>query len=739
MENDNKKINVVRLFSDLSVFDSPKDPRTGTTVAFRSGDCVCFELVLLNYGDVADCGNMESVSFDILDIGEVESPLPRAPKILVQKTVSDINKNLTAEQIDGGACHCRIVLTSSDTTMKEGQKYLKITARDKDGDRTTFASGWINVEPVWDSDIDTSTSEGATVVEQLRGLIGKNSASISALQAGVAENASDISDINLTIAGHEKLLPSYESRIVAVEKKADKNSSDIVQLESRATTNENTVSALNTTVAGHTSDISELYGRVDGNATDIGAFYPRMENVENTKADKATTLAGYGISDAYTKTQTDSLFTSAAENVDTKIAGVKTELEAAIDAGSTSSANSLLSLAKKSNRLFQTKLDTGVLYCNGGFAKVSQTAFTSLSKATMLVRFARANTTRTAEEFICNLGDGGSENTGISLRLLTDNRFSVLLMFKKADGTLYNSAIPAFDASAYLDGALHSVAVCWAGTAAKIYIDGVFKGSALNIPSDAVISTSNVGITLAGRGATNGQFFRGHVSDFAVLNYDASEVDSDGNYTSAYSISDYQNGKAIPPSMRPFSEVLGRNATWSAMDNSPVDVSVSGDVITLTTTAEISNAYFRIKPAGTINGRAGQTLRASIDSTSGFGGYGLGVKPMKGATELNHFNLTNNTKSGSIYLESAFDSFNLTIRYGSSPIPSGTVFTITGFRAWVNGAVVALENYTFKNKIRDTSGNGNTATVSGVLAGDRDESIAQMYEAFSYQYKQENP
>lgn len=301
MENDNKKINVVRLFSDLSVFDSPKDSRTGTTVAFRSGDCVCFELVLLNYGDIADCGNMESVSFDILDIGEVETPLPRAPKILVQKTVSDINKNLTQEQIESGACHCRIVLTSADTTMKEGQKYLKITARDSDGDRTTFASGWINVEPVWDSDIDTSTSEGATVVEQLRELIGKNAASISALQEGVAENASDISDINSTIAGYENLLPTYESRIVAVENKSGKNSTDIAGLKTRATTNESAVSALKTTVAGHTSSISELDDRVDCNLADIGALYLRVENAENSKADWGTTLAGYRISDAYTK------------------------------------------------------------------------------------------------------------------------------------------------------------------------------------------------------------------------------------------------------------------------------------------------------------------------------------------------------------------------------------------------------------------------------------------------------
>lgn len=392
--------------------------------------------------------------------------------------------------------------------------------------------------------------------------------------------------------------------------------------------------------------------------------------------------------------------------------------------------------------LAQTKYSTPILYCNGGMAKTASAGFTTLSKATMLIRFARKGATLTAEEYICNIGDGGTVNTGISLRLLADKRISVLFNFKKADGTNFGANIPAFDASAYLDGKIHTLAVCWSGTSGKAYVDGVLKGSTFNITSGSTIVASNINITLAGRGATNGQFFRGQVSDFAVLNYDASEVDSNGNYTSAYSIADYQNGRAIPPSMRPFSEVLGWNATWSVMNNSPVDVSVSGDVITLTTTAEISDTYFRIKPAGTINGRAGQTLRASIDSISGIGGVGLGVKPMKGTTEINQFNLTNKTKSGSVYNASAFDSFNLTIRYGSSPIPSGTVFTITGFRAWVNGAVVALENYTIARNattklIKDASGNGQDATVSGVLAGDRDNAIAAFVDELKTQINQQ--
>ena len=109
-------------------------------------------------------------------------------------------------------------------------------------------------------------------------------------------------------------------------------------------------------------------------------------------------------------------------------------------------------------------LDTGGLYCNGGMAKTASAGFTTLSKATILVRFARKNTTRTAEEYICNIGDGGTVNTGISVRLLPDNRISVLFYFNKIDGTNFGTNIPAFDVSAYLDGKIHSLAVCWAGT-----------------------------------------------------------------------------------------------------------------------------------------------------------------------------------------------------------------------------------------------------------------------------------
>lgn len=56
-----------------------------------------------------------------------------------------------------------------------------------------------------------------------------------------------------------------------------------------------------------------------------------------------------------------------------------------------------------------------------------------------------------------------------------------------------------------------------------------------------------------------------------------------------------------------------------------------------------------------------------------------------------------------------------------------------------NKALVYFDDYTFNNKVFDISGNGNTATVTGTVKGDRDQSVKQMYDAFAYQYKQDNP
>lgn len=299
--------------------------------------------------------------------------------------------------------------------------------------------------------------------------------------------------------------------------------------------------------------------------------------------------------------------------------------------------------------------------------------------------------------------------------------------------------------STFSDGKPHAVAFCAApdssvsssGNNGKIraYVDGVLQAS-----NDAY---------LAEVPEQNGKLLfmnsLGRVARMCRFNFDISAADA------PYTLADYTSGKAIPAALNAPFDFSADGSTWEPMkmsDNTtlaPATVSVAGDVITITTTAEISEAFFRIKPTtDIIKGVAGQTLHASIESFSGIGAStGLGVKPMINDGEVGQINLTTNTKSGTWSMDRPFNSVNLTIRYGTSPIPSGTVFTVTGLRVWTNGSVVALDDYTFGGKIRDISGNDNHATVSttnGVrIHGDKDEAVQQMYEAFTVQYTTDNP
>ena len=389
-------------------------------------------------------------------------------------------------------------------------------------------------------------------------------------------------------------------------------------------------------------------------------------------------------------------------------------------------------------RLFQSKQDKGLIYCDGGFAKVPQGAFTTLSKATMLIRFARKGATLTAEEYICNIGDGGTVNTGISLRLLADKRISVLFNFKKADGTYAGSNIPAFDVSEYLDDKIHSVAICWAGTSAKIYIDGILKGSTSGIPADATIVSSNIGITLAGRGATSSQYFRGRVCDFAVLNYDASEVDSDGNYTSAYSIADYQNGAEIPPWSVPVVFGNGKSATANTTNATCVWDGANWSMTQTSNAATIKSMLYYIP----LN--IGQKLRIKFSNLTGGvladGKYGF-FQPVR--QEADQINVSTTSLDAEFTAQTPITlwrfQFNCeAVEDSASRVP--TVFE--NFVVERDGAIVALENYTIARNtttklIKDASGNGNDATVSGVLAGDRDNAVAAFVDELKTQINQQ--
>lgn len=433
---------------------------------------------------------------------------------------------------------------------------------------------------------------------------------------------------------------------------------------------------------------------------------------------------------------TSSLAAQTAQNT-TACSTLKTQSETARDQAiaAKNQAQEIVDPDNLIGQLFQTKLDKGLIYCNGGFAKVPQSAFLSLSKATMLIRFARKGAP-TSLETLCALGDGGTTQTGFLVRLTTDARFSVLCYFRKAGGTDSNGPhVAAYNIAEYLDGKIHAFALCWSGTQTRIFIDGELKGQSAISAAGMTVQSGTPGISFGARTTTNSEYFRGKVSDFAVLNYDASEVDSDGNYTSAYSIADYQNGAEIPPWSVPVVFGNGKSATANTTNAACVWDGANWSMTQTSNAATIKSMLYYIP----LN--IGQKLRIKFSNLTGGvladGKYGF-FQPVR--QESDQINVSTTSLDAEFTAQTPITlwrfQFNCAaVEDSASRVP--TVFE--NFTVERDGAIVALENYTFKNKIRDTSGNGNTATVSGVLAGDRDNAVVQMYEAFAAQYTADNP
>lgn len=389
-------------------------------------------------------------------------------------------------------------------------------------------------------------------------------------------------------------------------------------------------------------------------------------------------------------------------------------------------------------KLFQTKLDKGVLYCDGGFAKVPQGAFTTLSKATMLIRFARKGAP-TSLETLCALGDGGTTQTGFLVRLTTDARFSVLCYFKKADGTGSDGPhVVAYNIAEYLDGKIHAFALCWSGTQTRIFIDGELKGQSAVSAAGMTVQSGTPGISFGARATTSAEYFRGRVSDFAVLNYDASEVDSDGNYTSAYSIADYQNGAEIPPWSVPVVFGNGKSATANTTNAACVWDGANWSMTQTSNAATIKSMLYYIP----LN--IGQKLRIKFSNLTGGvladGKYGF-FQPVR--QEADQINVSTTSLDAEFTATTQITLWRFQFNCAAVSDEADRVATVfENFTVERDGAVVALENYTIARNtttklIKDASGNGNDATVSGVLAGDRDNAIAAFVDELKTQINQQ--
>ncbi len=725
MDNEQNIINCVRIFADCGVADSPLNANTRALITINSGDSVRLDISLLKNGKLAECSDIASVSVEILDIGALNEALPRTAKLLLSKTVasSAIDTTLTAERFAAGANHFSVSLTSAETALKSAYRYLKICAYDSDGNRTTFAAGWIYIRDILSGELSDDPDTSRTLAEEL-------GAKITVLSSKT-DSVSD--SLSILDGEFEAYKTDADSRISAAQ-------------------------------------------------TDISGLASSVNSLETSKAQKATSLSGYGIADAYTKTEVDNKNAldlkkvsnlsdlpnkaTARSNLNVYSKSetyAKTETYSKDESYPKTELYTKTEIDSLSATAQQQKTQLGLSKTPQGFLAFTATGATQavLAKQTKLTKaFSLCFTfiapdvvpsSLSAGKFICySLGDPSqAAAVGFVFQWATwwDNKPQpgfIIGLKNKTDAAGSNNSF-FLPYSTISDGKPHAVAIIASPDSSvstegkngkiRVYVDGVLESS-----TDAFVADTpnqNSRFTFANT--------FGRLARMCRFNFDISAADA------PYTLADYTSGKAIPAALNAPFNFSSDGSTWEPMkmsDNTtpaPATVSVAGDVITITTTAEISESFFRIKPTtDIIKGVVGQTLHASVESFSGIGdSRGLGVKPMLNDGDVNQINLTANTKSGTWLIDIPFNSVNLTIRYGTSPIPSGTVFTITGLRVWTNGAVVALADYTFGGKIRDISGNDNHATISttnGVrIHGDKDEAVQQMYEAFSAQYTTDNP
>ncbi len=726
MDNEQNIINCVRIFADCGVADSPLNANTRALITINSGDSVRLDISLLKNGKLAECSDIASVSVEILDIGALNEALPRTAKLLLSKTVasSAIDTTLTAERFAAGANHFSVSLTSAETALKSAYRYLKICAYDSDGNRTTFAAGWIYIRDILSGELSDDPETSRTLAEEL-------GAKITALSAKTDSVSDSLSSLDGEFAAY----------------KTDANS------------------------------------RISAAQTDISGLASSVNSLETSKAQKATSLSGYGIADAYTKTEVDSknaLDLKKASNLSdlpnkaTARSNLnvysKSETYAKTETYSKDESYPKTELYTKteidslSATAQQQKTQLGLSKTPQGFLAFTATGTTQavLAKQTKLTKafslcftFIAPDsvpTSLSSGTWICySLGDLTQvAQVGIVFQWVTwwDNKPQkgvVLLLKNKTDisGTNNKLFLPY---STISDGKPHAVAIIASPDSSvsldgnngkfRAYVDGVLKASIDAFVADTYNQNSRF---------TFSNTF-GRLARMCRFNFDISAADA------PYTLADYTSGKAIPAALNaPFSFSAGES-TWEPLNldgtttPAPATISVENDVITITTTAEIAAASFRVKPTTDIaKGDIGQTLRASIDSLGGFknGSYAIGLRPMLGNSILDGITLTNSAKSGSLTTTQKFDGIQIVFVANTNPIPSDTVFTVNGLRVWLNGAVVALDDYTFGGKIRDISDNDNHATVSttnGVrIHGDKDEAVQQMYEAFSAQYTTDNP
>ena len=241
-------------------------------------------------------GDLDSLESTVTSLGSDKQDVAISLEGITAQTVEGAlleivgKADVNAEAIDGINTALSQKQNASDDTLETTNKTI-VGAINELQTEVNEAAKADDVAATYQTKTIATTIAGQTTVE----------GALSAINTNVTTLSGEIDTLNGSLTAYQtktdETLTTTSKQVVGaineLKTSIDSAVSDATELEGR-------VGTLETTVAGHTSSISTINNTLSG------------------KADKATTLSGYGITDAYTKTEADGRFVVQTRTVNGK-------------------------------------------------------------------------------------------------------------------------------------------------------------------------------------------------------------------------------------------------------------------------------------------------------------------------------------------------------------------------------------------------------------------------------------
>lgn len=501
-----------------------------------------------------------------------------------------------------------------------------------------------------------------------------------------------------------------------------------------------------------------------------------LEAEVDTKATKATTLSGYGIADAYTKTQVDTELAKKQDETDNTLTTTDKTIVGAINEIN----DSLGGNTDELGLIEMMKQNGGQLYLNGGSATTNcKPTFGAAQSLLFTYEVSEAELGTSTWSIIGNMHIWSSQK-GFGFAKNSSNK--IQCGFNWSGNTTGRAFIETN--TVFADGKPHA----WALICGKNETNGFFK-----LYRDGVLIDSQMSLALFddfipdngfyfGKAQTSGaqdSSAKGRLSRIAFFNFDVSESDA------SYTLADYQAGKSIPPSFNlttpqgllDLKESTIASLQWYARRADAVQYAgvwedgsfVLKNTADTTVDAEMKMVFY-IRPYITLSETipVGALVEVSFDewvfnttyfsqspetpaaSNPRFYGW-LTVGTSPEMANFGHGKVRSDKKfrfyiteaSNELYFANYGFALPTSVSEGDV-IPANTAFwKIKGLKIKVNGAALNLENYTIARNtttrlVKDLSAGGYDATIAGEIRGDMDRRVEVFVDEIKTQIAQSN-